>query len=395
MMHISTPRRTNVAPATCRRLDQRRAFIAADREGLVKRRKRSRGAPPYGDPFADADAPNDCWAIDFKGWARTGDGARVDPLTLIDADSRFLIACEGLPRPTLAYVLPVVERAFQERGLPNAIRSDNGPPFASAGLGGLSAFAGVVDRLRELGAPVYGVQFGGRAPHPVQFGNLRSEIFWELRRLLEERLIALPNDDALAGQLLTLRYDVSSSSQVRLESKKAMRTKGLPSPDLADALAMAFMRPPSLQIWTGNEPFLRAARNGAAPNDVGVPVPRERNGAADDGHAPDGNGAGYGADGNGAAHDDRHSREGGNPAPNGADGNAAYDAADAPAPVGAGSSSPYKGRGGREAAGEGTGDAPPPDAPAPPDHADVPSTGSSSGSRRRDAKDTRFPPTRE
>ena len=108
---------------------------------LDKRRKRSRGAPPFGDPFADANAPNDCWAIDFKGWARTGDGVRLDPLTLIDADSRFLIACEGLPRPTLAYVLPVVERAFRERGLPNAIRSDNGPPFASAGLGGLSAFA--------------------------------------------------------------------------------------------------------------------------------------------------------------------------------------------------------------------------------------------------------------
>ena len=182
------------------------------------------------------------------------------------------------------------------------------------GVGG-----GVVDRLRELGAPVYGVQFGGRAPHPVQFGNLRSEIFWELRRLLEERLIALPNDDALAGQLLTLRYDVSSSGQVKLESKKAMRTKGLPSPDLADALAMAFMRPPSLQIWTGNEPFLRAARNGA-------------------GYGADGNGAGYGAngngrapDGNGVAHNDRHSREGGNPAP-----------------------------------------APPADAPPPPDPADVP-----------------------
>ena len=209
------------------------------------------------------------------------------------------------------------------------------------GVGG-----GVVDRLRELGAPVYGVQFGGRAPHPVQFGNLRSEIFWELRRLLEERLIALPNDDALAGQLLTLRYDVSSSGQVKLESKKAMRTKGLPSPDLADALAMAFMRPPSLQIWTGNEPFLRNARNGVAGvNGVGVSVPQrpapngaERNAAYDgDGHAPDGNGA---------------------------------DAALAPA--GAGSPSPYKGRGGREAAGEGTGDASPMDAPPPTDPADVP-----------------------
>ena len=61
-----------------------------DREGLVKRRKRSRRSPPFADPFADVRAPNDCWAIDFKGWARTSDGARLDPLTLIDADSRFL-----------------------------------------------------------------------------------------------------------------------------------------------------------------------------------------------------------------------------------------------------------------------------------------------------------------
>ena len=116
------------------------------------------------------------------------------------------------------------------------------------------------------------------------------------------------------------------------------------APDLADALAMAFMRPPSLQIWTGNEPFLRAARNGAAVNGVGVPVPQrpapngaERNGAAGDGHGADGN-----------------------------------DADAAPAPAGAGSPSPYKGRGGREAAREGTGDAPPSDAPASPDPADVP-----------------------
>ncbi len=223
------------------------------------------------------------------------------------------------------------------------------------GVGG-----GVVDRLRELGAPVYGVQFGGRAPHPVQFGNLRSEIFWELRRLLEERLIALPNDDELAGQLLTLRYDVSSSGQVKLESKKAMRTKGLPSPDLADALAMAFMRPPSLQIWTGNEPFLRAARNGA-----GVPLPASPAPPADDDGDDDedinrhsGVGRNPGGASEAPAPHNRHSRVGGNPAPSGA--------------VGAGSPSPYKGRGRREAAGEGTGGAPPTDAPAPPDPADVP-----------------------
>ncbi len=120
------------------------------------------------------------------------------------------------------------------------------------GVGG-----GVVDRLRELGAPVYGVHFGGAAQRPTRFYNRRSEIFWELRRLLNDALITLPRDEELAGQLLGLRYDISSSGQVRLEGKPEMRRRGMPSPDKADALALAFLVPPSLGIWTGAEPFLR------------------------------------------------------------------------------------------------------------------------------------------
>ncbi len=120
------------------------------------------------------------------------------------------------------------------------------------GVGG-----GVVDRLRELGAPVYGVHFGGGAQRPRRFFNRRSEIFWELARLLERRLIAIPRDDEIAGQLLALRYGVSSSGQVRLEGKQEMRKRGMPSPDKADALALAFLVPPSFGIWTGAEPFLR------------------------------------------------------------------------------------------------------------------------------------------
>ena len=120
------------------------------------------------------------------------------------------------------------------------------------GVGG-----GVVDRLRELGAPVYGQHFGGRAPHRTRFYNMRSEFFWELRMLLNDGLITLPRDEELAGQLVSLRYDVSSSGQVRLQSKKEMRKLGLPSPDKADALALAFLVPPSFAIWTGTEPFLK------------------------------------------------------------------------------------------------------------------------------------------
>ena len=149
-------------------------------------------------------------------------------------------------------VLQTVERTGAE-----AVFVDEG------GLGG-----GVVDRLRELGAPVYGVHFGGKAPHRTRFFNMRSEFFWEIRMLLNDGLLALPRDEELAGQLLSLRYDVSSSGQVRLQGKKEMRKRGLPSPDKADALALAFLVPPSFGIWTGTEPFLNDDR--ASPNRISL-----------------------------------------------------------------------------------------------------------------------------
>jgi transposase InsO family protein len=110
------------------------------REGLSQPRKRRRTAVPVTQPFAPVRAPNDLWCIDFKGWFRTRDGKRCDPLTLTDADSRFLLACR-IVEPTTEGVQPVVERALREHGLPLAIRSDNGPPFASTGAGGLTVLA--------------------------------------------------------------------------------------------------------------------------------------------------------------------------------------------------------------------------------------------------------------
>ena len=133
--------------------------------------------------------------------------------------------------------------------------ADTGATAVFVDEGGVGG--GVVDRLRELGAPVYGVHFGGSAQRPKRFFNRRSEIFWELRRLFDLEAIAIPRDEELAGQLLGLRYDISSSGQVRLEGKREMRKRGMPSPDKADALALAFLVPPSFGIWTGAEPFLR------------------------------------------------------------------------------------------------------------------------------------------
>ena len=124
-----------------------------------------------------------------------------------------------------------------------------GSPSVYVDEGGVGG--GVVDRLREVGMPVRGVQFGGKALHAARFLNLRAEIFWELRRLFNDGLIAIPRDEELISQLLALRYDVTSAGQVKLESKADLRKRGMRSLDKADALALAFMAPPSLRIWTG------------------------------------------------------------------------------------------------------------------------------------------------
>jgi transposase InsO family protein len=109
-----------------------------DREGLTVKRKLRRRSPPSSAPFADCEAANDTWCIDFKGWFLTGDGKRCEPLTVTDAHSRYLLRCQALARNDTDHVWPVLDAAFREFGLPHYLRSDNGSPFASRGAGGLS-----------------------------------------------------------------------------------------------------------------------------------------------------------------------------------------------------------------------------------------------------------------
>jgi transposase InsO family protein len=103
-------------------------------------RRRARYVVPLTQPLAAAQAPNDVWTADFKGWFRTADGVRCDPLTVIDACSRFVFCCR-IVQPHEAGVRPWFERAFRTYGLPRALRTDNGPPFATTGAGQLSVLA--------------------------------------------------------------------------------------------------------------------------------------------------------------------------------------------------------------------------------------------------------------
>jgi transposase InsO family protein len=111
------------------------------RGGLVVARKKRRRTPPYTQPFAAADAPNRVWCADFKGWFKTQDGARIDPLTITDACSRYLLRCQQVEKTDSARVGAIFEAAFRECGLPQAIRTDNGAPFASRAIAGLSRLA--------------------------------------------------------------------------------------------------------------------------------------------------------------------------------------------------------------------------------------------------------------
>lgn len=107
------------------------------REGLSEPRRRRRRALSVEQPFIAVAAANDAWCIDFKGWFRCGDGTRCDPLTVTDAHSRYLLGLQ-IMAPVSAAVEKATDRLFREHGLPWRMRSDNGPPFASSGAGGLT-----------------------------------------------------------------------------------------------------------------------------------------------------------------------------------------------------------------------------------------------------------------
>ena len=101
-----------------------------DRHGLVKSRKRRRHKAS-GTPLSMSDQPNDLWCADYKGEFMLADRRYCYPLTITDFASRYLIACEALQTTKEAYAFTVFENAFKEFGLPSAIRTDNGVPFAS------------------------------------------------------------------------------------------------------------------------------------------------------------------------------------------------------------------------------------------------------------------------
>lgn len=125
---------------------------------VAPRRRRASGAPPPA-PIAPIATVNEVWTTDFKGEFRTGDAAYCYPLTLRDGWSRFVLRCDALTSRSYEATVRCFEHAFRAFGLPERIRSDNGGPFASTGLGRLSRLSawwirlGVVPERIALGHP--------------------------------------------------------------------------------------------------------------------------------------------------------------------------------------------------------------------------------------------------
>ena len=110
-----------------------------DSKGLVKRRRRRRTlVKRWPAQLTKPQQPNHVWGVDFKGWFRTRDGNRCDPLTASDLYSRFVLGCQALEAQKTHMVRPVFEQVFKQYGLPAIIRVDNGSPFASQGSLGLT-----------------------------------------------------------------------------------------------------------------------------------------------------------------------------------------------------------------------------------------------------------------
>lgn len=129
------------------------------REGMLEPRRRHRRVQPSPSRLTPATAPNELWSADFKGQFKMGNGHWCYPLTVMDHVSRYLLGCQGLDGTRFVETQAVFERLFQEYGLPNRMRTDNGVPFASTATGGLSHLSvwwirlGIVPERIEPGQP--------------------------------------------------------------------------------------------------------------------------------------------------------------------------------------------------------------------------------------------------
>ena len=209
--------------------------------------------------MVEADAPNDVWSIDYKGWFKVGDGTRCDPLTVNDVFSRASLECRAMVAPKLEDVQDRLERMFWRLGLPSSMLSDNGPPFGSRGLGGLTRLG--VWLLRLGIQPVF-TQPG----HPVQNG--RHERF---HRTLKDETAKPPRASIRAQQAAFDRFrgcyndepphealDMRTPLDVYTASPRSMSVT-LPVFEYVETFEVRKVRTDGTMKWNGEHVFIGEA----------------------------------------------------------------------------------------------------------------------------------------
>lgn len=175
--------------------------------------RRIKGRVPATAPLGNLFDCNDTWSVDFKGWFVTGDGHKCEPLTITDCFSRYLIRCTYLLKHTVDDVWSVFDEAFREYGLPNRVRSDNGPPFGSCGIGRLTKLS--VNLIKAGVIPEW-IQPG----HPEENG--RHERF----HLTLKQAVAQPPKETLALQIGAIHQFVHEYNFERPHEALNMQTPG-------------------------------------------------------------------------------------------------------------------------------------------------------------------------
>jgi len=226
------------------------------REGLMAGRRKRRRTAPYSEPLAHADGPNRVWCADFKGWFRTGDGERIDPLTITDAHSRYLFRCQAVEKTDTARVQAIFEAVFREYGMPEAIRTDNGAPFASTAIAGLSRLAVWWMKLGIVAERI-------AAGHPEQNG--RHE---RMHRTLKQETAQPPAANRREQQRVMERFR-QEYNQVRPHEALGMRTPAavyelsprsfpahVPEPEYPDTMLVYRVQQKGYFRWKRQEVFL-------------------------------------------------------------------------------------------------------------------------------------------
>jgi len=184
-----------------------------EKNGLNVPRKCRHRVPGKTVPLSDCQQPNDVWCTDFKGWFLTGDGKKCEPFTLTDNASRFLLRCLKLDKNDTEHVWAVLDAAFREYGLPLFLRHDNGPPFATCGVGRLSTLSirliksGVIPEWIDPGKP----QQNGR--HERMHQTLKQET-------------ATPSEPTLEMQEKKFKEFINYFNHIRPHEAIEQRTPG-------------------------------------------------------------------------------------------------------------------------------------------------------------------------